>query len=163
MKRLKIAYSDKALEIFGSISSREAVGVNDTDFTDVAAVVITDTDTDVLKKEMIFAFHIPVLLIRTKEGPVADDVISKVYRVIDLNDTDHAFYSRQIESAAAHYEEKVLPPFFKDLEKYVENGYSQFDCPAIRAALSSASTRQAVHSMISSAKIPSALICATLM
>ena len=129
MKRLKIAYSDKALEIFGSIPSRETVNVNDTDFTDVGAVVITDTDTDVLKKEMIFAFHIPVLLIRTMEGPVADDVISKVYRVIDLNDTDHAFYSRQIESAAAHYEDQLLPPFFKDLEKYVENGYSQFDCP----------------------------------
>ena len=129
MKRLKIAYSDKALEIFGAIPSGETVNVNDTDFTDVGAVVITDTDTDVLKKEMIFAFHIPVLLIRTKEGPVADDVISKVYRVIDLNDTDHDFYSRQIESAASHYEEKVLPPFFKDLEKYVENGYSQFDCP----------------------------------
>ena len=129
MKRLKIAYSDKALEIFGAIPSRETVNVNDTDFTDVGAVVITDTDTDVLKKEMIFAFTIPVLLIRTKEGPVADDVISRVYRVIDLNETDHDFYSRQIESAASYYEEKVLPPFFKDLEKYVENGYSQFDCP----------------------------------
>lgn len=53
MKRLKIAYSDKALEIFGAIPSRETVNVNDTDFTDVGAVVITDTDTDVLKKEMI--------------------------------------------------------------------------------------------------------------
>lgn len=129
MKHLKIAYSDKALEIFGSIPAREAVNVNDTDFTDVGAVVIADTDTDVLQKEMVFAFKIPVLLIRTKEGPVADDVISKVYRVIDLNETDHDFYNRQIESAASHYEDTVLPPFFKDLEKYVENGYSQFDCP----------------------------------
>lgn len=51
MKRLKIAYSDKALEIFGAIPSRETVNVNDTDFTDVGAVVITDTDTDVLKKK----------------------------------------------------------------------------------------------------------------
>lgn len=129
VKHLKIAYSDKALEIFGSIPAREAVNVNDTDFTDVGAVVIADTDTDVLQKEMVFAFKIPVLLIRTKEGPVADDVISKVYRVIDLNETDHDFYNRQIESAASHYEDTVLPPFFKDLEKYVENGYSQFDCP----------------------------------
>lgn len=163
MKRLKIAYSDKALEIFGAIPSRETVNVNDTDFTDVGAVVITDTDTDVLKKEMIFAFTIPVLLIRTKEGPVADDVISRVYRVIDLNETDHDFYSRQIESAASHYEEKVLPPFFKDLENTWKTDTPSLTAQAIRAALSSASTRQAVHSMISSAKIPSALICATLM
>lgn len=68
MKRLKIAYSDKALEIFGAIPSRETVNVNDTDFTDVGAVVITDTDTDVLKKEMIFAFHIPVLLIAPRKA-----------------------------------------------------------------------------------------------
>lgn len=129
MKHLKIAYSDRALEIFGQITGREAAGVNHTDFTDVGAVVITDTDTDVLGKDMIFAFKIPVLLIRTKEGPVTDEFLHKVYRVMDLNRTDHDFYNRQIESAAAHYEEALLPPFFKDLEKYVENGYSQFDCP----------------------------------
>lgn len=129
MKHLKIAYSDRALEIFGQITGREAAGVNHTDFTDVGAVVITDTDTDVLGKDMIFAFKIPVLLIRTKEGPVADEFLHKVYRVMDLNRTDHDFYNRQIESAATHYEEALLPPFFKDLEKYVENGYSQFDCP----------------------------------
>ena len=40
MKRLKIAYSDKALEIFGAIPSRETVNVNDTDFTDVGAVAM---------------------------------------------------------------------------------------------------------------------------
>ena len=129
VKHLKIAYTEKALEIFGAIAGRDQVNVYDTDFTDVAAVVMTDQDKDVLDKEMIFAFKIPVLMIKTQDGPVADELLSKVYRVMDLNETDHDFYARQIESAAHHYEENVLPPFFKDLEKYVENGYSQFDCP----------------------------------
>ena len=74
---------------------------------------------------MVFAFKIPVFLIRTGEGNVSDELIQKVYCVIDLNETDHAFYERQIESAAAHYEDTILPPFFKALEKYVGNGYSQ--------------------------------------
>lgn len=129
MRQMKIAYTEKALELFGAIPGRTIVDVNATDFTDVAAVVMADTDTEVLKKDMIFAFGIPVLLIRASEASVSDELISKVYRVIDLNETDHDFYARQIESAAAHYEANVLPPFFRDLEKYVENGYSQFDCP----------------------------------
>lgn len=129
MKRLKIAYSEKALEIFGAVPNREIIHTCETDYTDVAAVVITESDADVLKNEMIQAFKIPVLLIKDTDTHVSDDIIGHVYRVIDLNETDHDFYTRQIESAASHYEENVLPPFFKDLEKYVENGYSQFDCP----------------------------------
>jgi len=129
LRHLKIAYTDKALEIFGAIAGREQVDVHATDFTDVAAVVMTEQDRDVLQQDMIFAFKIPVLLIKTGDAPVSDELLAKVYRVMDLNETDRDFYTRQIESAAARYEENVLPPFFKDLEKYVENGYSQFDCP----------------------------------
>lgn len=129
MKQFKFAYTENALNIFGAIKGHSIINVNDTDYTDVAAVIITDTDTDMLKKEMVFAFKIPVFLIRTDEGNVSDELIQKVYCVIDLNETDHAFYERQIESAAAHYEDTILPPFFKALEKYVGNGYSQFDCP----------------------------------
>ena len=129
MKKLKIAYSENALQAFGAVDGREIIDVNNTDYTDVAAVVITEQDSDVLKNEMIGAFKIPVMLIKDADSHVSDEIIKQVYRVIDLNETDHDFYSRQIESAAAHYEENVLPPFFKDLEKYVENGYSQFDCP----------------------------------
>ena len=131
LNQLKIAYTKKALEIFGSVKGRDIVDVNDTDFTDIASVVMTDDDEDrfVFDKEMLFSFNIPVFFIKTKAGLVDDSVIGKVYRVIDLNETDHAFYDRQIESAASHYEDAILPPFFKDLKKYVENGYSQFDCP----------------------------------
>ena len=129
MKKLKIAYSENALQAFGAVDGREIIDVNNTDYTDVAAVVITEQDSDVLKNEMIGAFKIPVMLIKDADSHVNDEVIGQVYLAIDLNETDHDFYSRQIESAAAHYEETVLPPFFIFLEKYIENGYSQFDCP----------------------------------
>ncbi len=129
MTKLKIAYTEKAMEIFGVLGGREAVKVADTDFTDVAAVVITDRDEAVLAAEAISAFRIPVILVKTKGGAVKDELLAKVYRVLDLSETDHDFYERQIKSAAGSYEKKLLPPFFGDLKKYVENGYSQFDCP----------------------------------
>ena len=82
MKKLKIAYTDKALEIFGAIAGREQADLARTDFTDVAAVVITDQDKDVLEKEMIAAFKIPVLMIKTGEGLTEDtnDVDSIIRR-----------------------------------------------------------------------------------
>ena len=33
---------------------------------------------------------------------------------------DEKLYSREIETAAEQYEEKILPPFFKTLSDYVE-------------------------------------------
>ena len=78
MKRLKIAYSEKALEIFGAVPNREIIHTCETDYTDVAAVVITESDTDVLKNEMIQAFKIPVLLIKDSDTHVNDDIIGHV-------------------------------------------------------------------------------------
>lgn len=126
---MKIAYSEKALEFFGPISNRPITDLYSTDFTDVAAVVVTTEDTDWMQQEAIKSFNIPVLMICINNEAVSDDVIESVYRVMDMNETDYEYYCRQIESAAAQYENTILPPFFKDLKKYVENGYSQFDCP----------------------------------
>ena len=68
MKKLKIAYSENALQAFGAVDGREIIDVNNTDYTDVAAVVITEQDSDVLKNEMIGAFKIPVMLIKDADS-----------------------------------------------------------------------------------------------
>lgn len=47
-EHLKIAYSRKALETFGAVEKRDIADVFQTDFTDVAAVVVTDEDGDAL-------------------------------------------------------------------------------------------------------------------
>ncbi|MFC2363397.1 MAG: ornithine decarboxylase SpeF, partial [Haemophilus parainfluenzae] len=52
-----------------------------------------------------------------------------IYHIQDLNGYDIKLYSRQIETAAKLYEEKMLPPFFKMLSEYVEMGNIAFDCP----------------------------------
>ena len=130
MKHFKLAYSDKAYSVLNPVTEREIVGINDTDFTDVAAIVITDADTAILDEEpKIAAFGIPVFLVLVENTVASDDVLKKVFRVMDLREVNRGLYERQIESAAAKYEDNMLPPFFKGLVKYVEQGYAQFDCP----------------------------------
>ena len=130
MKHFKLAYSDKAYSVLNPITEREIVGLNDTDFTDVAAIVITDADTAILDEEAkIAAFGIPVFLVLVEGTSVCDEVLKKVFRVMDLREVNRGLYERQIESAAAKYESDMLPPFFKGLATYVEQGYAQFDCP----------------------------------
>lgn len=128
-EHLKIAYSRKALETFGAVEKRDIADVFQTDFTDVAAVVVTDEDGDALRNPRIHAFEIPVFLILSAAGKKHDELIGQVYSIIDPTDGDHHLYARQIEGAADRYESGLLPPFFKQLMEYVERGNTQFDCP----------------------------------
>lgn len=129
MKHLKIAFSDLALHHFGDMDGRTVISVYETDFTDVAAVVITEKDEDVLAKGMLTSFKIPVFLLLVESNHVPDSFVGKVYRVIDKNTVNFDLYKKQIAKAADNYEETMLPPFFRALEDYVEAGNSQFDCP----------------------------------
>ena len=128
-EHLKIAYSRKALETFGVVEKRDIADVFQTDFTDVAAVVVTDEDGDALRNPRIHAFEIPVFLILSVAGKKHDELIGQAYSIIDPTDGDHHLYARQIEGAADRYESGLLPPFFKQLMEYVERGNTQFDCP----------------------------------
>ena len=46
MKHLKIAFSHKAQFYFGSMEGRTNVELSQTDFTDVGAIVISESDTE---------------------------------------------------------------------------------------------------------------------
>ena len=64
-ERLKIAFTEEALELFGTIPGRDTVIVKDSDFTDVGAIVMTDHDEGILDQPKVAAFGIPVFLIVT--------------------------------------------------------------------------------------------------
>ena len=129
MKHLKIAFSHKAQFYFGSMEGRTNVELSQTDFTDVGAIVISESDTDVLENELVQSFGIPVFLVVFDKSVDISPFIGKVERVIDGSTTNFDLYKRQIEAAAAKYEASMLPPFFQALANYVEDGNSQFDCP----------------------------------
>ncbi len=128
MNHLKIAYTPLAKKLFGEAPGREAVLASETDYTDAAAVVMTDRDGDVWEKVSASAFGIPVFLLVTDEKS-AVSWQGQAVSFMDLSQGSREFYFQEIERAAAEYEKNLLPPFFGDLKKYVERGYSQFDCP----------------------------------
>ena len=128
MPNLKIAYSPKVEQYFST--NRELVEITKTDFTDVAAIVLTSEDVgEYLERIQATNFGIPVFVVQTEEEQVDPKFYDAIYHIQDLNGYDIKLYSRQIETAAKFYEDKMLPPFFKMLSEYVEMGNIAFDCP----------------------------------
>ena len=128
MPNLKIAYSPKVEQYFST--NRELVEIDKTDFTDVAAIVLTAGDVgEYLERIQATNFGIPVFVVQTEEEQVDPKFYDAIYHIQDLNGYDIKLYSRQIETAAKFYEDKMLPPFFKMLSEYVEMGNIAFDCP----------------------------------
>ncbi|OOF60010.1 ornithine decarboxylase SpeF [Rodentibacter myodis] len=128
MPKLKIAYSPAVTQYF--LTKRDMVEIKQTDFTDVAAIVLNSSDIDqFIDSIKETEFNIPVFVVQTDEQPLSPEFYDSVYHIQDLNGYDIQLHSRQIETAAKLYEEKMLPPFFKMLSEYVEMGNIAFDCP----------------------------------
>ena len=106
MKQLKIACTAKSRAYF--FTDRDLVPVTDTDFTDVAAVVLTEAENNLSELVEETKFDIPLFIAD------ADPQLN---------------LTQAVENAASEYEDGLLPPFFKTLSQYVELRNSQFDCP----------------------------------
>ncbi|ELY3456842.1 ornithine decarboxylase [Cronobacter sakazakii] len=121
MKSLKIAASHAVAPLLST--SRDVVGLDSTDFTDVAAVVLSvaDTRSGILALLKRTGFNLPVF-VYLQSGERCDAPISGT-----LTGTSQEFLA--LESAALAYEENLLPPFFDTLTQYVEMQNSTFACP----------------------------------
>ncbi|CNI05846.1 ornithine decarboxylase [Yersinia aldovae] len=129
MKELKIAASISAMPCFDS--QREVIDVLHTDFTDVAAVVLSVQD---INHGMINSIHelglnIPIYAAVCCEEELNSDVLPSLNGVFELCGNNTNFYGKTLETAAKKYESELLPPFFNTLKKYVEMGNSTFACP----------------------------------
>lgn len=127
MNQLKIAASVAVADKLNT--QREVVCLADTDFTDVAAIVITEADirSGILALLQHTGFGIPTLLAASGEPRLSARERASIDGIIALNGGDEQ--AVQLESAAAGYQEHLLPPFFDTLKKYVEMGNSTFACP----------------------------------
>lgn len=121
MKSMNIAASR---ELVSRLSThRVVVALDSTDFTDVAAVVITvaDSHSGILALLKRSGFKLPVFML------TSDDISAPngVDAVISGKEQEWL----ELETAACRYEEELLPPFFNTLTQYVEMGNSTFACP----------------------------------
>ncbi|MFS9769850.1 ornithine decarboxylase [Enterobacter chuandaensis] len=121
MKTMKIAVSRELLSIVST--HREKVTLDSTDFTDVAAVVITiaESRSGILTLLKRTGFHLPVFIFSQDPADVPDGATAVI--------SGKAQEFLELESAACRYEEDLLPPFFDTLSQYVEMGNSTFACP----------------------------------
>lgn len=127
MTPFKIAYTCDTKAYF--FTNRNLVLAENSDYTDVAAVVLMDSDIELIHKVYNSKFGIPIFVIQKNVSAFDDELTSKVYKIFVDNPLDINTISEAIERAANLYEEKVLPPFFKTLSNYVELNNIQFDCP----------------------------------
>ncbi|HEC1652169.1 TPA: ornithine decarboxylase SpeF [Yersinia enterocolitica] len=124
-----MAASQSAIPCFES--QREVVDVLHTDFTDIAAVVLSvqDINNGVINSIHELGLEIPIFAAVCCEEELNTDVLPSLNGVFELCGDNTDFYGKQLESAAEKYEKELLPPFFNTLKKYVEMGNSTFACP----------------------------------
>jgi ornithine decarboxylase len=136
MKMLKIASSDAARPSF--LTSRHVVSFEQTDFTDIAAAVLTAQDVrdGLVVRISVSGFDIPIFFAVTAADnltadtiPDIDAVLMQISGVFDLNSDTKEFYGDKLETAARLYEQSLLPPFFGALKQYEQRGNSTFACP----------------------------------
>ena len=121
MKTMKIAVSR---ELLSTVSThREKVTLDNTDFTDVAAVVMTTAESrsGILALLKRTGFQLPVFIFSQEHTDVPDGATAVI--------SGKAQEFLELETAASRYEENLLPPFFDTLSQYVEMGNSTFACP----------------------------------
>ena len=126
MKQLKIA----ANAAVGTrlTTTREIVALSQTDFTDVAAVVVSieEARSGILSILQHTGFSIPAFVEEPDEDKELDVLPAGSEWLILDDESEHA---NVLERAAKAYQDTLLPPFFDTLTKYVNMKNTTFACP----------------------------------
>lgn len=129
MTLLKIAASTTLADRLHT--PRAIVPLDQTDFTDVAALVVSveDARSGVLAVLRNTGFSIPAFVgidvARRDDGVALPAGVEPLW----LDDAAPAAAAARLEAAAEGYQQALLPPFFDTLTRYVAIGNSTFACP----------------------------------
>ena len=129
VKHLKIAFTDSVKPWISSIEERICIPIDETDFTNIGAVVVSASEMNVLDNERIRSFGIPVIVMVVDSSHNISFDLERIAAVIDVTSNSIKDYKEEIEQIVASYEALILPPFFKALADYVGDNNAQFDCP----------------------------------
>ncbi|WP_033576062.1 ornithine decarboxylase [Dickeya chrysanthemi] len=126
MKQLKIAAN--AAVASRLITLRPVVALSQTDFTDIAAVVVSveEARSGILSVMHHSGFGIPAFVVR-EPWHTSEELLPPGSEWLSLDKGgEHAL---RLEKAAAEYQARLLPPFFDTLSKYVGMQNTTFACP----------------------------------
>lgn len=161
MSELKIAVSRHCPDCFST--HRNIVNVDESRFIDVAAIVLSIDDIEHGKLDEIDAtgYGIPVFVATHDEGRVPPEYLPRISGVFEYNESRTAFYGRQLETAASHYETQLRPPFSARWWIMSTVATAHLTARGIRAANSSAVILPVISSWNTLAKRSSAPTYAT--
>lgn len=127
MRSLKIAYSPGVRQYFST--KRNLIEAKDTDYTDIAAAVVSNKDRDIIREIYDTRFEVPVFVFSEDEEYINQDMREMIYRWVYVGSLNRDIIDNEIETAAEQYEWRVLPPFFETLSNYIDLKNQQFNCP----------------------------------
>lgn len=127
MRSLKIAYSPEVRQYFST--KRNLIEAKDTDYTDIAAAVVSNKDRDIIREIYDTRFEVPVFVFSEDEEYINQDMREMIYRWVYVGSLNRDIIDNEIETAAEQYEWRVLPPFFETLSNYIDLKNQQFNCP----------------------------------
>lgn len=127
MQSLKIAYTPSVQGLF--TTQRPMIEATATDYTDIAAAVVSDKDLDIINAIDETKFGVPIFVFSEDQEEPDDAMNELVYRWVYTKDLNTGIVDNEIEAAAEQYEWRVLPPFFETLSNYMELKNQQFNCP----------------------------------
>ena len=126
MKSLKIACTERTRSYF--FTDRETIEVGTTDYTDVAAAVVNESDIESINDIYDTRFGIEIFVL-AETDEFDNEIKNKVHKIIQINELNEEEFSKELNKVADKYEEEILPPFFDVLSEYSRRGNLQFACP----------------------------------
>ena len=126
MKSLKIACTERTRNYF--FTDRETIEVGTTDYTDVAAAVVNESDIESINDIYDTRFGIEIFVL-AETDEFDNEIKNKVHKIIQINELNEEEFSKELNKVADTYEEEILPPFFDVLSEYSRRGNLQFACP----------------------------------
>ena len=126
MKSLMIACTERTRNYF--FTDRETIEVGTTDYTDVAAAVVNESDIESINDIYDTRFGIEIFVL-AETDEFDNEIKNKVHKIIQINELNEEEFSKELNKVADKYEEEMLPPFFDVLSEYSRRGNLQFACP----------------------------------
>lgn len=127
MRSLKIACTQSVRECFST--KRVVIDISETDYTDIAAAVVSDRDVSIIKDIYDTCFEVPVFVFSEDRPYIDQEIRDKIYRWVFIKEMSQEITDNEIESAAEQYERRMLPPFFETLSNYIDLKNQHFNCP----------------------------------
>ena len=122
---MKVAISEEAEKLINFKIEHPTEKINNADFTEICAAILTKSDISEMEKIKDTKFKIPIILLTKKNEICTNELVKSVDKIIDIDEGNTDIHTKQVETIASIYESEVESPFFKLVKKYVKLGKTE--------------------------------------